>query len=28
MPSAVVAEDEQLLREDLLARLREAWPEL
>jgi DNA-binding LytR/AlgR family response regulator len=28
MPSAVVAEDEALLREDLLARLRDAWPEL
>lgn len=25
---AVVAEDERLLREDLLARLRQAWPEL
>ena len=28
MPSAVVAEDEQLLREELLARLTEAWPGL
>jgi DNA-binding LytR/AlgR family response regulator len=28
MPSAVIAEDEALLREDLLARLRAAWPEL
>ncbi|HXS53836.1 MAG TPA: LytTR family DNA-binding domain-containing protein [Usitatibacter sp.] len=28
MPSAVVAEDEALLREELVARLRDAWPEL
>ena len=28
MPSAVVAEDEALLREELVARLKEAWPEL
>ena len=28
MPSAVVAEDEQLLRDELLLLLREAWPEL
>lgn len=28
MPSAVVAEDETLLREELVARLHEAWPEL
>ncbi|HXZ48473.1 MAG TPA: LytTR family DNA-binding domain-containing protein [Usitatibacter sp.] len=28
MPRAVVAEDEALLREEMVARLREAWPEL
>src|SRR5215216_4177025 len=28
MPSAIVAEDESLLRDELLLRLREAWPEL
>jgi DNA-binding LytR/AlgR family response regulator len=28
MPKGVVAEDEQLLREELVARLRDAWPEL
>jgi DNA-binding LytR/AlgR family response regulator len=28
MPSCVIAEDEALLRESLLAQLREAWPEL
>ena len=28
MPSAVIAEDERLLREELVARLKEAWPEL
>jgi DNA-binding LytR/AlgR family response regulator len=28
MPRGVVAEDEQLLREELVARLRDAWPEL
>jgi DNA-binding LytR/AlgR family response regulator len=28
MPSAIVAEDEQLLRDELLLLLREAWPEL
>jgi DNA-binding LytR/AlgR family response regulator len=28
VPSAVVAEDEALLREELVARLREAWPDL
>jgi DNA-binding LytR/AlgR family response regulator len=28
MPSAILAEDEALLREELAARLREAWPEL
>ncbi len=28
MPSAVVAEDEALLRDELVARLREAWPQL
>ena len=28
MPSAVLAEDEALLRDELAARLREAWPEL
>ncbi|HSN20273.1 MAG TPA: LytTR family DNA-binding domain-containing protein [Usitatibacter sp.] len=28
MPSCVIAEDEALLREELVARVREAWPEL
>ena len=28
MPRAVIAEDERLLRDDLVARLREAWPAL
>ena len=28
MPKAVVAEDEALLREELVSRLKEAWPEL
>jgi DNA-binding LytR/AlgR family response regulator len=28
MPSAVIAEDEALLREELVARVREAWPGL
>ena len=28
MPRAIVAEDEALLRADLLSRLKEAWPEL
>ena len=28
MPRAIVAEDEALLREELVARVREAWPEL
>ena len=28
MPTAIIAEDELLLRAQLKARLREAWPEL
>ena len=28
MPSALIAEDEQLLRDELVALVREAWPEL
>ena len=28
MPRGIVAEDEPLLREELLAVLREGWPEL
>ena len=27
-PTAVVADDERLMREQIIARLKEAWPEL
>ena len=28
MPTAIIAEDEQILREQLQAKLRKLWPEL